>query len=132
VATIAVDWIKKVFAGTRRCELCAGSGVDPVKHRVTGEEVKCRVCKGGGVHEQIDMIPFEGGAEVEAVIIGMELGRHGESIVYRTPVQVLADKYKVVIEDDVTYPTDDAKKKACYDRMESKEKELFGKLGWGG
>jgi len=129
---VAEDWLRKVFTGTRGCDLCGGTGVDPIKHRVTGENVVCRACGGGKVLEQVVMVKELEGGEQESIKAGVELGKHGEALTYCIPISVLANKYRAIIEDDVTYPTDDAKKKACYEQMEPIEKELFGKLGWGG
>jgi len=126
---VAEEWLRKVFTGTRGCNLCAGTGVDPVKHRVTGKDVVCRACDGRKVLEQVVMVKELEGGESESIKAGVELGRHGEVLTYYIPISVLANKYRTVIEDDVNYSTDDLKKKACYDQMDGKEKELFGKLG---
>jgi len=127
----AEDWLAKEFAGTRGCQICGGSGEDPIRHARTGKVVSCRACRG---EKKITQIIHTGTEEEQgkgSVVLGHKIGRYGELLTWMTPVVVLAERWRSILEDDTTYPTDDRKKRACYERMEDIDKELFGRLGWG-
>jgi len=126
----AEQWLRGKFAGTRTCDFCGGTGVDPVGNVVTKKEAPCRLCRGQKVIQQIR----ETEEAIEGVkgdlVLGVETGRDGEMLVYGAPLGEMIKKWGAIIEDDVKYPDDASKIKAILAAATPRWVEFLTKLGW--